>query len=104
MGGTSQSETEHPGECNAGGDASECQRDAVRSGAFAPFNDRVRCRLQPRANSVDQTGPRTGVPVITGVDMFVRQAALQFKLFTGVDAPIGLMRKQVKRLIGAARF
>ncbi len=34
--------------------------------------------------------------VITGVDMFVRQAAYQFKLFTGREAPAGLMRETIK--------
>ena len=34
--------------------------------------------------------------IITGVDMFVRQAAYQYKLFTGRDAPIDLMRKTIK--------
>ena len=40
-----------------------------------------------------------GCHVITGVDMFVRQAALQFRLFTGRDAPIDLMRSLVKRAL-----
>ncbi len=35
--------------------------------------------------------------VLTGVDMFVRQAAMQFKLFTGHDAPIELMDRYVRR-------
>ncbi len=34
--------------------------------------------------------------IITGVDMFVRQAAYQFKLFTGQDAPAEQMRKTIK--------
>lgn len=34
--------------------------------------------------------------VITGVDMFVRQAAYQFKLFTGQDASAMSMRKTIK--------
>lgn len=41
--------------------------------------------------------------VITGVDMFVRQAALQFELFTGRPAPADLMRETLKRTIGATR-
>ena len=35
--------------------------------------------------------------VITGVDMFVRQAAYQYKLFTGRNAPSTLMRKTIKQ-------
>lgn len=37
--------------------------------------------------------------VLTGVDMFVRQAAMQFELFTGHKAPIELMEKIVRRVL-----
>jgi 3-dehydroquinate dehydratase/shikimate dehydrogenase len=40
-----------------------------------------------------------GCTVITGVDMFVRQAALQFRLFAGREAPLDLMRDVVKRAL-----
>lgn len=40
-----------------------------------------------------------GCHVITGVELFVRQAAQQFKLFTQREAPIELMRKAVKRAL-----
>ncbi len=42
--------------------------------------------------------------VITGLDMFVRQAALQFKLFTGHDGPADLMRDVIRRAIAAAKY
>ena len=42
--------------------------------------------------------------VVTGVDMFIRQAALQYKLFTGCDAPVDHMRETLKRATGAARY
>lgn len=45
-----------------------------------------------------------GSTVITGVDMFVGQAALQFKLFTGQDAPLEVMRQEMKRAIGPAKY
>ena len=35
--------------------------------------------------------------IITGVDMFVRQAAYQYKLFTGQDAPASNMRQTIKQ-------
>jgi 3-dehydroquinate dehydratase/shikimate dehydrogenase len=41
--------------------------------------------------------------VVTGVEMFVRQACLQFKLFTGQDGPAELMRDVFRRKIGAAK-
>lgn len=44
-----------------------------------------------------------GAAVVTGVEMFVLQAAHQFKLYTGFDAPLELMRNLVKRRLGALR-
>ena len=44
-----------------------------------------------------------GCATATGVDMFVRQAALQFEIFTDREAPIEMMRSQFKQTIGAAR-
>lgn len=41
--------------------------------------------------------------VVTGVDMFVRQAALQFKLFTEQEAPEEVMREAIKKTTGAVK-
>lgn len=41
---------------------------------------------------------------VSGVDMFIRQAALQYKLFTGQDAPEKVMRESLKRATSAAKF
>jgi 3-dehydroquinate dehydratase/shikimate dehydrogenase len=40
---------------------------------------------------------------ITGVEMFLRQAAHQFKIYTGADAPIEVMREALKRKLGPIR-
>jgi 3-dehydroquinate dehydratase/shikimate dehydrogenase len=45
-----------------------------------------------------------GCYVVTGVDMFVRQAALQFKHFTGQEAPADDMRKVLKRATSAVSY
>jgi 3-dehydroquinate dehydratase/shikimate dehydrogenase len=37
-----------------------------------------------------------GCTVVSGVDMFVRQAAYQYKLFTGLTPPTDLMRKTLR--------
>ena len=42
--------------------------------------------------------------VVTGVEMFVRQACFQFRLFTGQDGPADLMREVIRRAIGAAKI
>jgi 3-dehydroquinate dehydratase/shikimate dehydrogenase len=44
-----------------------------------------------------------GCRVMTGVDMFVAQAALQFKLFAGQQAPVEAMRQVVRRAISAVK-
>jgi 3-dehydroquinate dehydratase/shikimate dehydrogenase len=41
---------------------------------------------------------------VTGVDMFVRQAARQFEMFTGVQADEQFIREEVVRAISAARY
>ena len=40
---------------------------------------------------------------ITGIDMFVGQASIQFKHFTGQDAPVDLMRKVIKQAISPVK-
>ena len=40
---------------------------------------------------------------ITGVEMFLRQAAFQFKIYTGLDAPLDVMRDTLKRKLGPLR-
>jgi 3-dehydroquinate dehydratase/shikimate dehydrogenase len=42
--------------------------------------------------------------VVSGVEMFVRQAGLQFQQFTGQEAPADLMRDVLKRAIGPAKY
>ena len=42
--------------------------------------------------------------VVSGIDMFIRQAGLQFKLFTGQEPPSALMREVVRKAISAARY
>jgi 3-dehydroquinate dehydratase/shikimate dehydrogenase len=45
-----------------------------------------------------------GCTVVTGLEMFVRQAGLQFKLFTGQDPPLETMRESIRRAIGPAKY
>jgi shikimate dehydrogenase len=42
-----------------------------------------------------------GLKVISGVEMFINQAVLQFERFTGAAAPIEVMRKVVMERLGA---
>ena len=45
-----------------------------------------------------------GCVVVSGVEMFVRQACMQFKLFTGQDTTPEIMQKTLKRAIGPAKM
>ena len=42
-----------------------------------------------------------GLKVISGVEMFINQAVLQFRHFTGIDAPVEVMRRVVLEKLGA---
>jgi len=44
-----------------------------------------------------------GCASVSGVEMFIRQAALQFKLFTGYEAPVEYMAETLRRSNAAAR-
>ncbi len=50
-------------------------------------------------------GARTTMcPVITGLQMFVRQAAYQYRLFTGKEPPIEVMVKTLKKAISPVNY
>jgi 3-dehydroquinate dehydratase/shikimate dehydrogenase len=44
-----------------------------------------------------------GCQIVTGVDMFVRQAAIQFRIWQGVAAPEQVMRDALKQATSSAR-
>lgn len=71
-------------------DASLVPQDMMRSGQV--FFDVVYTPLETKLLA-DAKGK--GLQTISGVEMFVNQAVLQFEQFTGVDAPEEVMRKVV---------
>ena len=46
----------------------------------------------------------TGCPVISGLQMFVRQAAYQYRLFTGLEPPVDVMVKTLKKAISPVNY
>ncbi|MFK8111303.1 MAG: shikimate dehydrogenase [Rubripirellula sp.] len=50
----------------------------------------------PENTMLIKQAKRAQCRIITGVDMFVRQAAYQYKLFTGQEAPVAMLRKTIK--------
>jgi 3-dehydroquinate dehydratase/shikimate dehydrogenase len=57
------------------------------------------CVYTPETTLLIKEARSRGCHVITGVDMFVRQAALQFQIFTGESAPLDLMWRLVKNAL-----
>ncbi len=58
----------------------------------------------PETTLLIKDARKRGCQVITGVEMFVRQAALQFEHFTGQPGPTDLMRGVLKKATGAAKY
>jgi 3-dehydroquinate dehydratase/shikimate dehydrogenase len=58
----------------------------------------------PETTMLVREARERGCEVLTGVDMFVRQAGLQFKLFTGMDPPLDVMEKLVRRALSPVQL
>jgi 3-dehydroquinate dehydratase/shikimate dehydrogenase len=58
----------------------------------------------PESTLLIKDARAVGAKAVTGVEMFIRQAGYQFKLFSGVEAPMQLMRDTLKRATGAAKY
>src|SRR5271166_1195397 len=57
----------------------------------------------PENTMLLKLGRERQATTITGVEMFLRQAALQFKIYTGLDAPLDVVRETLKRKLGPLR-
>lgn len=58
----------------------------------------------PESTLLVKEAREQGCTVVTGVDMFVGQAELQYALFTGSPPPDGVMRETLKRAIGPVKY
>ena len=91
-------------ELHPGRHAPQRRRIALRQALLAPSMLVFDAVYNPENTLLVKEARSRNCKVVTGVDMFVRQACLQFKLFTGHDGPAELMREVVKRAIGAAKY
>lgn len=57
------------------------------------------CVYTPETTLLVKEARARGCHVITGVDMFLRQAGQQFRLFTGQEPPVPLMEKTIRRAL-----
>ncbi len=58
----------------------------------------------PEQTVLVKDAKKVGCFVVNGLDMFVRQAAYQYKLFTGLEPPSQLMRETVKRITSMVKY
>src|SRR5262249_237052 len=58
----------------------------------------------PETTMLIRQARERGCHTLTGVDMFVRQAAMQFRLFIGMDPPLDLMRGLVRRALSPVKL
>lgn len=54
----------------------------------------------PRETKLLREAASRGLKTVSGVEMFINQAVLQFEKFTGVTAPVDVMRKVVMEHLG----
>ncbi|HZT79355.1 MAG TPA: shikimate dehydrogenase, partial [Gemmataceae bacterium] len=85
--------------CTSVGMHPNLDESPVHHSLFKPGLTVMDCVYTPETTLLIKEAKSRGCNVITGVEMFVRQAAAQFKLFTGQEPPLELMRKTVKRAL-----
>ena len=73
----------------------------VPAGLFRPGQVVFDIVYTPLETKLLRDARSRGLTTISGVEMFINQAVLQFRQFTGVDAPIDVMRRVVMEKLGA---
>jgi shikimate 5-dehydrogenase len=53
----------------------------------------------PETTMLIREAKTRGAQVITGVELFIRQAGAQFRLFTGLEPPLDLMGRVLRRAL-----
>ena len=72
----------------------------VPAGLFRPGQTVFDIVYTPLETKLLADARSRGLKVISGVEMFINQAVLQFRHFTGVDAPVEVMRRVVMERLG----
>ncbi len=67
----------------------------VPAGLFRPGQVIFDIVYTPLETKLVREAKAAGLKIISGVDMFINQAVLQFERFTGTDAPVEVMRRVV---------
>jgi 3-dehydroquinate dehydratase/shikimate dehydrogenase len=85
--------------CTSVGMTPNVDESPVHSSILRPEMAVFETVYTPETTLLVKEARERGCFVLTGIDMFVRQAALQFKLFTGREAPLEYMEKVVRRAL-----
>jgi 3-dehydroquinate dehydratase/shikimate dehydrogenase len=85
--------------CTSMGMHPNVDESPVHHSVFKPGLVVMDCVYTPETTLLVKEARARGCHVITGVDMFVRQAAQQFRLFTGQEPPLDVMEKVVRRAL-----
>lgn len=70
---------------------------------FRPYMVVFDTVYNPESTLLIKEARGAGCRVVTGVEMFVRQAAIQFRTWHGVEPPPGVMREALKRTTASAK-
>jgi shikimate dehydrogenase len=73
----------------------------IPEGLFRPGQTVFDIVYNPLETKLLAAARSRGLQVVSGVEMFINQAVLQFRLFTGVDAPVEVMRRVVMERLSA---
>jgi len=82
--------------CTPIGQHPEVDESPLHPSVFRPGMVVMDCVYNPETTMMIREARDRSCRVVTGVEMFIRQAAEQFKLFTGVDAPVDVMTAAVR--------
>jgi len=73
----------------------------IPAGLFRPWQVVFDVVYTPLETKLLAEARSCGLKVISGIDMFINQAVLQFERFTGVAAPVEVMRRVVMERLGS---
>lgn len=83
--------------CTPVGQHPDVDESPVHPSVFRPGLVAMDCVYHPETTMFIREARDRGCRVVTGVEMFIRQAAEQFKLFTGQEAPLEVMLAAVRQ-------
>lgn len=85
--------------CTACGMYPEVDESPIHPSVFRPGMVVMDTIYNPENTMMIKEARSRGASVVTGLDMFIRQAAGQFRVFNGVEPPIDLMRQVAKNAL-----